>query len=205
MKWVKLHLLVIVLMVQATALFWERDEPLPYFPIEISRTAATGVLNRWLFLLAILSLGVTLHLRRLLERYRLVWIALLFLAWFDDKHHPLSHQISVGLLFLGLIHALSQDLLPGDEKSRLRHAEKYAPVIFGAAAIYVARVVMKVLVVLLFELETYGGPLVILERVMTIMHHGSAVCLTPWVTINVFRLCGVMQWLVFGLLAREMH
>lgn len=196
MKWVKLHLLLIVLTVQLVAL-WQQEEPVPYFPIEISRTAASGSVNRWLFPLGIVSLGVTLRSRGLLRRYRLVWVALLCIACFDDKYHPVLNQVGVALLFVTLMRSLLL-ALPDDEEERLKRVRQHVLVIAAAGSIYLTRFVLKLAIVYLLELQPGDT---VYERVMEIMHHSEAV----WATLAIFRLCGVMQWLAFGLLAREMH
>lgn len=83
---VKIHLLVLVILIQTIALL-NTTSALPYFPIEVSRTAECGELNQWIFPLGVLSLGLTMYLTNYLKaKYSIAWFGLLLLAWFDDKN-----------------------------------------------------------------------------------------------------------------------
>lgn len=202
MRWSKRYLLVLILVVQSIALLsTDPHEQIPYFPIEISRTAATTALNRWVFPLGVLLL-VPVALRvdgprtRSPMRFTVAWLGLFMLAWFDDKHYWLLHMIGVGLMILSLLSAcgkwnggsLGMELLWQNER------------LIGGLVLYAVRVVLKVAVVVLFEAQSLTAPALLLAKVQAIALHGASATQGPF-TLSVFRLCGVVQWLAFWLFA----
>lgn len=199
--WTRTAMCGLVLALQSVAL-WSGE--LPYFPIEVSRTAATTAFNRWLFPFGVLWLvpvacvvdGATLvQLRRIAP----AWLGLLLLAWFDDSHHLLLHMAGVALMLLGVVYARNYDFVWGVRRFSLWYLPVHNKYIIRGVALYAFRVLLKVVTVALLESEGWS-PFAIGWRANEIMQ-GTSAALYPRVTLNVFRLCGVLQWAVFVLLS----
>ena len=189
MFWVKVHLFVLVVIVQTIALF--KETTLPYFPIEISRTAATGDLNKTLFPLGILSLGITFWMTGEFKlQYLLSWIGLFILSYFDDEKYFLLHMFGVFIMIVGVI-------LIG-LYSKTRYADLI--IVLCAMIIYAVRVIMKLLVVMLLEVNANDmfNFIKIKQVIDQIMFAG--ICQYPLQTLTVFRICGVLQWIIFVML-----
>ena len=202
MQWSKRYLLALILVVQSIALLsTDPNEQIPYFPIEISRTAATTALNRWVFPLGVLLL-VPVVLRidgprtRSPMRFTVAWSGLFMLAWFDDKHHWLLHTIGVAVMVVGLLVACGKwnGVSPGMEL--LWQNER----LIAGLVLYAVRVVLKVTVMVLFEAQSLIAPSLLLAKGQAIALHGASATQGPF-TLSVFRLCGALQWSAFWLLA----
>ncbi len=116
----KLHTLLVIVGVWFCALFV--DCRVPYFPIEISRTAASGPTAHSVFIWGTMSVGATLlyetYKARHLPIFRLVlgnplmlWPIVMIIAWFDDTRHFYLHNTAV-VGMLGMVAAyvfLSED------------------------------------------------------------------------------------------------
>lgn len=191
----------IVLSLQSVALV---SGELPYFPIEVSRTAATTLFNRWLFPLGVLALvpvaclddGAT---RAQLVRIAPAWSGLLLLAWFDDTHHLFLHMVGVALMLAGVVYARNYELLHGLRRFSLWQLPRHNAMLLRGVALYAWRILIKVVVVGLLESDSWS-PFAIGWRANALMQ-GTSEALYPHVTLNVFRLCGVLQWGVFVLLS----
>jgi hypothetical protein len=167
-----------------TALFV--DKSVPYYPIEISRTA-TGPTSRWVF-----SLGLTLSVLTLVlehptpKKYTLAIIGVLLLAWVDDEVSRFWHMVGVGLLFVGSVVAISNWKVA------------WVPLLCGAG-IYAARLIIKGLAVIFLEKTTNG--LLDWRGVATesirIMYTGQV---KEPMTLRLFEITGVMQWILLWLL-----
>lgn len=108
----KIHTALVITCVWFCALFVDRK--VPYFPIEISRTAASGPVAHSVFVWGIMSTIVTL----LYETYRawrtvsvfqlvfgnpmILWPIVVFIAWFDDTRHFYLHNGAV-ICMLGMV------------------------------------------------------------------------------------------------------
>jgi hypothetical protein len=202
-KWTKRALCGLVVAVQGVALLSsDPAEQLPYFPIEVSRTAATTAINRWLFPAGVLSLVPVAHWAdgATIEQFRRfggAWLGLLTVAWFDDCRHPLLHAVGVAAMALGLVYARNYA-----RRFSWWNAPRHNKHLLQAGALYAWRVLLKVITVAALELSAgsaWWSPLAIGRRAHEIMQ-GVAPVLYPRATLNVFRLCGVLQWLVFVLL-----
>lgn len=186
---IKVHLFVLVVIIQSIALI--KETTLPYFPIEISRTAATGELNKTLFPLGILSLGVTFWMTGEFKlQYILSWIGLIILSYFDDKNYFLLHMFGVFIMIVGVI-------LIG-LYSKTRYADLI--IVLCAIMIYAVRVVMKLLVVIILEVNSNDmfNFIKIKQVIEQIMFEG--ICRYPVHTLIVFRICGLLQWILFAML-----
>ena len=191
----------LVLSLQSVALL---SGEVPYFPIEVSRTAATTPLNRWLFPLGVLSLvpvacladGAT-HTQ--LARIAPSWLGLALLAWFDDSSHLFLHMLGVALMLLGVVYARNYDYVWGVKRFSLWQLPRHNTFLIRGVALYAFRVLLKVVAVALLESDSWS-PVAIGWRANEIMQ-GTSDALHPRITLNVFRLCGVLQWAVFVLLS----
>lgn len=176
-------ILLSVITTALTALFY--DKSVPYYPIEISRTA-TGPTSRWVF-----SIGLTLSVIALVlehptpKRYSLAIAGILLLAWVDDVVSRFWHMAGVVLLFIGSV-------LIVDWKTA------WVPLLCGAG-IYAARIIMKGLAVTFLEKTTAG----LLDwrgaanESIRIMYTGQV---KEPLTLRLFEATGVMQWILLWLL-----
>ena len=102
----KLHTVCVIVLIWICALFV--DKKVPYFPIEISRTAASGPAAHSVFIWGTLSVGPTLlfetyklgtqgvdMFRLVLGNPMLLWPIVLCIAWFDDTRHFFLHNFAV--------------------------------------------------------------------------------------------------------------
>ena len=72
-------------------------------------------------------------------------------------------------------------------------------------ALYALRVVLKAAAIVMFEMLRSRALLPfsrvwreeVFERSMAIMFRGADACSNPTLTLPVFRMCGVLQWVVF--------
>ena len=192
MFWIKAHLFILVISIQLIALLTENT--LPYFPIEISRTAETGELNRILFPIGALTLGITLCLINQFKlKYFVSWLGLVVLSYFDDKRYHLLHMLGVLIMFIGFA-------LIG-MNSRTKNADLV--VILCAVLIYLIRILIRVIVVALLEVETHQmfNIYVIGMKILEISYTGTVACRNPVHTLTIFRISGVLQWLTFVMIA----
>jgi hypothetical protein len=193
----KIHIFVAVVASQLAALFLD-VERVPYFPIEVSRTAATGYYSKCVFNTGIMTLVVTMWLGDILRlKYALLYMSLVCIAYFDDVTHWHLHMFGVALLFLGAVTLLATSTRSRDDTITL----------IIAALIYLVRIALKAGVVLLFETwSASSSPLeAIAQKCMLIMYKGEEVCLTPGVTLMIFKLCAIGQWAVFWLFSELIH
>lgn len=188
MLYVKLHLIFLVISIQLNAIL---NCQLPYFPIEISRTAECSECNKWLFFIGSILLGFTMfYTGQFKIKYFTMWVGLVLLSWFDDKEYLLLHLFGVFIMFVGLYISINGSSTPKEDLK----------LILFAIIIYLIRIVLKVIVVFLFEIDTYSIRDII-EKIILIMYYGGSVCESPFLTIMVFRVCGVLQWIVFIMVA----
>lgn len=104
MECVKGHLLAVVLATQVSALIWGK---VPYFPIEISRTAASGAIPLTVFRVGVASSILTLLLARSLNPLTCsVWLCLTVICVFDDVNFWALHMLGVGGMILVAIYSV---------------------------------------------------------------------------------------------------
>ena len=187
---VRFHLFATVVCVQVAALLVDRR--VPYWPIEVSRTAASGPAAFTVFVVGAATLGVTLYqTATLCATTAALWLALLVIALFDDVSFFEAHMGGVAALAAVAVAAAVQ-------------AGRGAVVPLGAgAALYLFRVVIKVAAVLAYErLPTLdwrrpASLALVARHAQLIMLHGARVCRSPAETMPAFYLGGVLQWVVF--------
>lgn len=159
------------------------DESIPYFPIELSRTAS-GPVSRWVF-----SIGITVCSTLFLSQ---VWywpkherpfvfvavFGLLLLAWVNDTLHLNAHI--AGVIIMG-ISTFAFVFIKRPQHTGL---------VLTVMLLWINRYVMKLMMVSYYE----GGG----TEVMTdIMFTGQVK--NPD-TLVVFKITGVLQWIVFIML-----
>ncbi len=183
------------------------DSSVPYFPIEISRTA-TGETSRLVF-----STGMTLIVFDILRRswsnrgfIPSLWISCLgifVLAQYDDERYWGIHMFG---LFLFLI---------GTTFYTYEYAWKHKRYFIIAVVLYLLRVICKIIVVFAYELayeersQFFSSPftptvwVMILgkmhEQAHRLMMHGTWTNET--ITPIVFKTCGILQWILLSLCA----
>lgn len=193
MRAVKIHLLVAVLATQAAALLV--DCRVPYFPIEISRTAASGPVALFLFRAGVLTLPLTaLYAGCARLQFWALWVSLLVIALYDDLRWHGMHMFGVTLLAV-VFAVLARDAGP-----------QGIHIFTIAGYLYAARLVLRFGVVLFFE--TPDNATVSLTTLvqagfhtLTVLLVGAPACKAPAITIAAFRLSGILQWLSFAVLS----
>jgi hypothetical protein len=200
MNHVEIILCVTVVITQLAALL--QSPSVPYFPIEISRTAAANPISYRAFVIGCVSLGVPLLVSKdYATRYLLVWFSLLIIAGFDDQDYWLTHMIGVTFLFITVA-------------ARLYVQGWRSQVLFVCGVfVYLMRIVLKFIVVLGLEydnprlelftpsnLRSTIGSLTTIG--LDIAYRGASACKHPQYVLPVFRACGVLQWVSFYLLAK---
>jgi hypothetical protein len=195
----KLHLLSVVLVTLLTA---TNSKRLPYFPIEISRTVASGGrLAGMVFKLGVGNLIGTLFLSHAIVPETVgLWLALCVIAFFDDIRHPVLHVVGVAMLMIDM---LCWALLLGDP---------WVYTLFALAfLVYASRMVLKLAVMMYYHDVLWPGqPLwtVVLQAkpvlsAMLIMQGGERAfdsSRAPLV-LPVFRMGGVLQWVALATIA----
>lgn len=167
----------------------------PYFPIEISRTAATGALSGAILQVGSVALGPILLVSNMLNLITItLWFGLMLLTFMDDVRHHRLHTVGVIMVAIsGLL--------------QVYHTKKWQPfVIF--CAIYALRGLLKLSAVVLEA--GWSGPVYlpstyfrVAEKGDEIMKKGAVACkYYPFLVITVFKITGVMQWLAFYCLSR---
>jgi hypothetical protein len=194
-----LHVVAVILATQAVAFFIDptfntskRERLIPYFPIEISRTAASLPYAANVFKLGVASLAIHLPLfdsTDAQDSLYPIWLGLVIVALFDDATYWGAHMLGVLIMAMGFIPLLF-------ERDRL--------ILFcSAVLIYGIRIILKGIVVacLEFDVSVTQLPWIlpsVFRKSLEIMQRGSS---HSFVT-DVFRVCGVLQWVSFYLLYR---
>src|SRR5580700_7675823 len=94
---VKLHLLATIVITQVIALY---DGQVPYFPIEISRTAASSTNAKNALAVGFGLLIVTLFFTRSLNDITVaIWVGLMFVALIPDTLNWWLHMLGVFIVF----------------------------------------------------------------------------------------------------------
>jgi hypothetical protein len=192
MQAIKAHVFVTVVLTQLAALYI--DNNVPYFPIEISRTAA-GPYASMVFRVGILSCGLVIFLLKAMRVDTLaLWISLCIIALFDDVYFWWTHMFGVVLMILVSSFAAYQS-----------GTNALAPLL-AAVTVFAGRIVLKILVILLYEklppLAASSSSWVyllgsVLVRNQDIMYRGSRACTNPAAIMPVMKFCAVLQWAVF--------
>lgn len=198
---VKLHLACTVLATLLAAVLVDRR--VPYFPIEVSRAAASGPVASWALRWGARTLGVTLLATdSFTATTTALWISLSAIALFDDVRFWAAHMGGVvGLFAVAILAATSRGrgaalpLLAGVLLYALRLVFKVAAIVFYEMP---AAPPLQTLARLLVDGETRE---IVFRRSMAVMFHGAKACADPAHTLPMFQLGGVLQWVVFYVLA----
>lgn len=168
------------------------DCNLPYFPIEISRMAASGP-----FALNIFRIGLSLPLAILLFLLEeggyctprwLAWVALQIIIWLDDVHYWGWHMVGVVLLGASAVWALYIE-------------PAHLSIFLIAGVIWCIRLALKGMSVWFLELNDNERRIShVFDRSLDIMY-GIGYGMNPDpATVVCFQIAGALQWVVFILL-----
>ena len=196
MFYTKLHLFLTVVAVQVAALLVDRSTP--YWPIEISRMAASGPVALLAFRTGALALGAPLAMDGAWSRpVLLLWLAMVIIACVDDVTSWLVHMMGVALLGVS---ACWQTYTLG---------RRATPILLAAAFVFAIRLVLKASTVWWNEVGGHARPLSSLLDATTfhgIVSHSAALMFgtrtfkSPW-TRAAFSVGGALQWVVFAILS----
>jgi len=193
MEVVKAQLLTTVIATQVSALTYGK---VPYFPIEVSRTAASGRIPMGVFRCGILSLIITLLVSNTLDWQTFtVWLSLSLICCADDVNHWFLHMTGVFSLILVAAYSIYE-----------RGEAALIPFVV-AIMLYLVRLLVKFLVITFYEIwEERSLSMRFLrlniEHHMNIMYEGAKVCKRPDIVIPVFKASGVLQWALLYSLSR---
>lgn len=189
---IRTHLLISIVWIQCIGL---KHGNVPYFPIEISRTAASCAMTKSIFLLTAVTLGGTLlQLRAFdndLDMFGM-WVGLFIVAMYPDDESWGAHMFGLAVLVFGFV-------VKAYKCQNRRHALK---IVVSALALYLLRIVLKVAVVWWYCAPT--GVMDIAHVSLGIMFKGASACLATEnapLLIPVFQMGGLMQFVVFYLLS----
>lgn len=169
MLWTKISLLLTVISTVLSGLYF--DQSVPYFPIEISRTA-TGPWSRIIFPVGVMFVMATCIWE--VGRMQLPFVGLFILALVDDKTSWILHMLGVFIMGVSLA-------FDAWKNSKLLH-------FFLIFCIYCGRLVLKMGVT-----YHYGMFQNAIETSKQIMYTGNA---ETQEQLLIFKLCGILQWVV---------
>lgn len=206
MNAVKIHLLSTVLVTQAAALY---DGAVPYFPIEISRTAASSPRASNALATGFCTLILTLFYTQTLDSITFaMWLGLVILALVPDSKNWALHMFGVWIVFAAACAHVY----------RRREDVSLLPPLVYATAFYLFRIALRTLVILNFDPKAQAAVLaltmrgernvpkvlkVLFDRAMDVMMRGPLALdedhrTEVWNRIGpAFKLCGVLQWVSF--------
>jgi hypothetical protein len=210
--WCKVHTLAVCVMTAAIGVLVDRG--VPYFPIELSRTAC-GPQSRFVFKWGAASVLPTLcwsvfqqHHKRddsslfawlLLHSPLPIWVCFMVVAVYEDENHLFIHNGAV----LGILCVVAgHSLLGGD-------AQRRWPVMFCGLLLLGVSVAMKAIVIVYTEhevalsdwwvwwrvlLNAEGFRTRVVDHTMDVMFR-EEVARVPHLSLPIFRVTGVLQWL----------
>jgi hypothetical protein len=191
MKPVQVHLLITLLATAACAWLWGNT---PYFPIEISRMAASCRPSQVTF-----AIGLVTVLRTLFRTQQLslsawaLYVGLVCIAVPDTMHFTI-HMIGVMIVLCGMLARCW---------TRGRLVKTYTAV---AVAVHGIRVLIKLGAVVYAQQrdrDVWSMLLSSSEEIKSINFHGADPAVygeSASVVLFAFRISAVMQWFAFGLL-----
>ena len=210
----KCHMILVILCTWLSALFIDRS--VPYFPIEISRTAASGPVAHSVFTWGSISLILSLLYDNCFivargDMFQLVfgnpimlWPIVVSIAWFDDTRHFHLHNLGVtcmlGMIALHVFFAKDAQLKVPVYVSALCLVFMGA-FIKGGAIVYMEmkeplydwRVPLRI------ASNTDGKMDEAVNSTLGIMYRGDASEFAH--LLPIFQVTGMLQWLCFYLLA----
>lgn len=195
MNAVKLHLLGTVVATQVVALY---DGAVPYFPIEISRTAASSANANRALATGFATLIVTMLYTKTLDAVTFaMWLGLMIVALVPDTRNWSLHMLGVAIVFAAaLAHVY-------------RHRDvSLVPPVLCAGVVYLIRLVLKAVVMLMADAKVRAAVsqswsalfAAMFERTMDVMMRGPLAYNddNTWAMVGpVFKVCGVLQWVAF--------
>ncbi|MBX9636665.1 MAG: hypothetical protein K2Q45_03850 [Nitrosomonas sp.] len=185
------------------------DRTVPYFPIEISRTASTGRYAQHVFKWGITSIVLSLVYEHLfLDSVWFIWLGIMTAAWFTDKDHLYIHGAGVLLIVASVFYNVWY-------VSEAHLLQRRICIFTCALALEAGRMALKGYVVWFVELD--GGVIWspyayfnalwmhqdIARHVLKLMFTVDPiqeVAIVPSLTVPVLKVTGVMQWLAFYLM-----
>ncbi len=201
---VKIHLLVTILCTQAFSVYEGR---VPYFPIEISRTAAESARGLLALQAGVFTLIATLQATgTLTNSTSLLWVGLMFVAFCPDTTQPGLHVF--GLLIVASACALQvYDKAAADPKANIW---VLASPILCAAAIFAFKIALRTVALILVDWQNlpnqssypFEGMLALIVRSRRLLFEGEMVYPLPqaykWAIMKpVLQVCGILQWVTF--------
>jgi len=198
---VKLHLLATIVITQAIAV---NKGAVPYFPIEISRTAASYEVAGATFTAGILTLTVTLVWTAPTNCVTFgLWLGLVIVALVPDTVSVWLHMAGVAIVFMTTILHIYL-------RSATETWQGLAIPIAWAIGIFALRIIVRSLVLFVFarqfyRFKTYAD---VLEFCLTVsrnlMFYGrntfpeGVLGDEAWAAIKpTMQICGVLQWVAF--------
>lgn len=201
MYWLKWHLACVVASVFDAAL--RVDRAVPYFPIEISRMAASGPAALWRFRWGVTLLPLTALATDFVPDggemahalLVVAWCGLVAVVWFDDKHHWSEHMTGLYMMLAALF-ALGYKTLGYDAWPRL--ALVVATSLLAKA--------LKVASIVLYESAGNYAEFFVPNFASAMHARAQRIMLGEEVpkhtlTRHAFRAGGVLQWAGFCVLA----
>jgi hypothetical protein len=187
MLFAKLHVLATVALTFAAALYAGR---VPYFPIEISRTIATDPTAGFVFRSGIASVLGTMWFTNVLTKQTFaLWVSLMVIAFFDDNKYWWTHMLGVAMLMIVSTYRVKEK------------GEEALVILTASFALFVFRILMKIVVVMMWELPHLHNESRFIDSVigaydgvMTATHRSAK-------SLLMFKLGGVLQWVVFWLVS----
>jgi hypothetical protein len=190
---VKCHVALTIAATVASSLVWGRT---PYFPIEISRTAASGAVPLFIFRTGTALLLGTIWATGLLNVFTFcMWSGLMIVAFVRDIDHVDLHNSGTLVIFVGVLGVV------------ITTGKGLAPLLV-ALAVSAAAKVIQIGVIVIAELGfpspwyTFFSPTfasAVRQKALGILFHGAkSVCKhNPDAVEAVFKVAGLTQWLGF--------
>lgn len=204
MEAVKIHMLATILATQLVAIY---DGSVPYFPIEISRTAASSPTATHVLGAGILSMLPLLYRTNTLNVMTYgMWLGLAIVAIVPDTVSKSGHMAGVAVLYIAALARIFTEL----NAAAFMH-------FLCSLFIFGIRLFFKVGILLLYDTPTrqswrtptdiFFNPRVgqtIYNRSMEIMFGGPSAFKyveDASVILPIFKVCGVLQWVSFYMLS----
>lgn len=166
----------IVGVIASTLLAGILDGKAPYFPIEISRVLATCP-TAW----RVFVMGFVVLVPWIPDWWSgLAWLCVMGIAIMDDERYWGLHMTFLGFLGCTIL-------------AKCRNIPVSWPFLALAIGLYILRIVLKGLACLLFERIPIQS---LLAKAMVIMLTGKT---KSTLTLLIFQLGGVLQWIVFAI------
>jgi hypothetical protein len=181
--WFKLYLIVIVLV---TVYF---SNP-PYFPIEISRCAASTPFANDIFSMGLIQSfliyaitaqkpGVPIHIS-----FFCIWLSLSIIGLFNDVDYWIMHMFGVTALVLSILWKIHQE-------------QRTYSLLLSAVALYMTRFIIKAHALLFLEQVPFKN---LAKANFDIMFGNTVVTVMNPRTLVAFQFAGVFQWIFLGVL-----